>query len=542
MIGSMQDWPLLVSRLIDHAARNHGEREIVTLTGEGVLRRSNWRMVHGRAKRVAAALARLGIGIGDRVATMAWNSDRHIECWYGISGMGAVAHTLNPRLFRGQIAYIINHAEDRVLCFDADLLPIVEEIAPGLMSVERFVVLADRRQMPASALDLLCYEELLAAEDESFEWATLEETAPAGLCYTSGTTGNPKGVLYNHRTNVLHGLGVSGIDAFALSSLSVILPVVPMYHANAWGIPYAAAAMGSKLVLNGPHFDAPTLHRLLIEENATISAGVPTIWFGLLDHVTRHGLDFGKVKRVISGGSAVPRSMIDTLERKYGITLVQAWGMTEMSPLGTAGGLCAGTADAPWEQQLDQKCRQGRPVFGVELSLRDDDGNVLPHDGKSVGHLMSRGAWVIEHYFKGEGGPVIDKDGWFDTGDIASIDRMGYVQITDRAKDVIKSGGEWISSIDLENVAVGHPAIAEAAVIGLPHPKWDERPLLIVVMQPGSTLAKHDLMDYLSDKVVRWWLPNDVVFVESLPHTATGKLQKTALRELFRDHCWPESG
>jgi len=536
MIGSMQEWPLLVWKLLDHAALNHGDREIVTQTVEGPLHRSNWREVHARAKRLAKALSRLGVKQGDRVATMAWNTHRHVECWYAISGMGAVAHTLNPRLFQDQIVYIVSHAEDRVLFFDLDLLRLVEAIAPRLETVEHFVVMTDRAHMPGSTLDLLCYEELIAAESADFQWAEIDETAPAGLCYTSGTTGDPKGVLYSHRSNVLHTLGVLGVDALAMSSRSVVLPVVPMYHANAWGIPYAAAAVGAKIVMGGPHFDPETLHRLTVDEGVTLSAGVPTVWFGMLNYMEKHGLDLGKMERAVIGGSAAPRSMIETLESRYGVTVVHAWGMTEMSPVGTIGAICAATAQEPRERQLDIKSKQGRPLFGVELTIRDDAGGDLPRDGKTVGYLSARGAWVVKHYFKGDGGTVLDQDCWFDTGDIATIDTRGYVQITDRAKDVIKSGGEWISSIMLENIAVGHPAVAEAAVIGIPHPKWDERPLLILIRKTGAGLSRDEMLAYLSDKVAKWWLPDDVVFVDSLPHTATGKLQKTALREQFRHH------
>lgn len=532
----MQDWPLLVWKLIDHAALNHGGREIVTQTVEGPLHRTSWREVHGRAKRVAQALERLGVRRGDRVATLAWNTHRHIECWYGISGMGAVAHTINPRLFQDQIVYIANHAEDQLLFFDLSFVKLVEELAPRLETVKQFIVMTDRAHMPAdSKLALLCYEDLLAAEDGDYAWAQLPETAPAGLCYTSGTTGNPKGVLYSHRSNVLHSFGALAVDTLGLSSRTAVLPVVPMYHANAWGVPYAAAAAGAKLVLGGPHFDAETLHRLIIDEGVTLTAAVPTVWLGVLQYLEATGKKLGSLQRVVIGGAAAPRSMIDSFERKYDVTVAHAWGMTEMSPLGTVGSLCAAGAELPWEQQLDLKAKQGRAIFGVEMTIKDDQGRELPHDGKSFGHLMVRGPWVVERYFRGDGGEVLDPDGWFDTGDVATIDERGYMQITDRSKDVIKSGGEWISSIELENEAVGCPGVAEAAVIGIAHPKWDERPLLIVVRKDGATVTKEQILDHLRSRVAKWWMPDDVVFVDSLPHTATGKLQKNALREQFKD-------
>ena len=542
MIGAMQDWPLLVWRLIDHAAQYHGSREIVTLRVEGDEHRTNWRDVRDRSKRTAQALARLGVKQGDRIATLAWNTHRHVECWYGISGMGAVAHTINPRLFAEQIAWIANHAEDQVLFFDLTFLKIVEAIAPKLDTVRHFIVMTDRAHMPDSSLPLLCYEELLAAEDGAFTWADIDERAPAGLCYTSGTTGNPKGVLYSHRSNLLHTLGGGVADVFGIGSASCILPVVQMYHANAWGLPYIAAAAGAKLVLTGPNMDAPTTLRMMLQEGVTLSAAVPTVWLGILADLEATGGNLGNLKRVVIGGSAAPRSMIDTLQRVHGISVAHLWGMTEMSPIGTVGGLTAAAEALPYEGQLDVLCKQGRPLFGVEMKIIDDEGHDLPCDGVAFGHLMVRGPWVIERYFKGDGGDVVDAAGWFDTGDIATLDGDGYMQITDRSKDVIKSGGEWISSIELENAAVGHPHIVEAAVIGVPHPKWDERPLLVVIKRPDASLSKDEVITFLSDKVAKWWLPDDVVFVDDLPHTATGKLLKTALRDQFRDYKLPTIG
>ena len=540
MLGSMQDWPLLVWKLIDHAAISYPAREIVTQTVEGPLHRTNWRELHGRAKRVAQALSALGMRQGDRIATLAWNTHRHVECWYGISGMGAVAHTINPRLFQDQIAYIANHAEDRVLFFDLSFVKLVEELAPRLTTVEHYVVMTDRAHMPSgSNLDLVCYEDLIAKQDGDFEWAHVDERAPAGLCYTSGTTGNPKGVLYSHRSNVLHTFAACQIDALGMSSRTVVLPVVPMYHANAWGIPYAAAATGAKIVMGGPNFDAETLHRLIVDEEVTLTAAVPTVWLGMLQHLRDTGKTLGRLDRVVIGGSAAPRAMIEAFERDYGVTVAHAWGMTEMSPLGSVGMLCADGAAESHERQLDLKCKQGRALFGVEMAIKDDEGRDLPRDGKAFGHLMVRGPWIVDRYFKGDGGTVVDGEGWFDTGDVATIDERGYMQITDRSKDVIKSGGEWISSIELENAAVGHPGVLEAAVIGLPHPKWDERPLLIIVRKPGASTTKDDVLAYLDGKIAKWWMPDDVVFVDAIPHTATGKIQKTALRDQFKDHPLP---
>jgi fatty-acyl-CoA synthase len=540
MLGSMQDWPLLVWKLIDHAAISYPAREIVTQTVEGPLHRTNWRELHGRAKRVAQALSALGMRQGDRIATLAWNTHRHVECWYGISGMGAVAHTINPRLFQDQIAYIANHAEDRVLFFDLSFVKLVEELAPRLTTVEHYVVMTDRAHMPSgSNLDLVCYEDLVAKQDGDFEWAHVDERAPAGLCYTSGTTGNPKGVLYSHRSNVLHTFAACQIDALGMSSRTVVLPVVPMYHANAWGIPYAAAATGAKIVMGGPNFDAETLHRLIVDEGVTLTAAVPTVWLGMLQHLRDTGKTLGRLDRVVIGGSAAPRAMIEAFERDYGVTVAHAWGMTEMSPLGSVGMLCADGAVESHERQLDLKCKQGRALFGVEMAIKDDEGRDLPRDGKAFGHLMVRGPWIVDRYFKGDGGTVVDGEGWFDTGDVATIDERGYMQITDRSKDVIKSGGEWISSIELENAAVGHPGVLEAAVIGLPHPKWDERPLLIIVRKPGASTTKDDVLAYLDGKIAKWWMPDDVVFVDAIPHTATGKIQKTALRDQFKDHPLP---
>jgi fatty-acyl-CoA synthase len=532
--GTMQDWPLNVWRLIDHAAINHGDREIVSLTCEGYEVRTSWRHVQGRAKQVAEALRRMGIKPGDRVATLAWNTHRHVEAWYGISGMGGVAHTINPRLFEEQIAYIANHAEDRVLFFDLTFVKLVEALAPRLKTIEHFVLLTDRAHMPEqSALNLLCYEELIGSENADAAWTPVPETAPSGLCYTSGTTGNPKGVQYSHRANVLHAYAANMGDVLDIRSQTVILPVVPMYHANAWGVPYAAAAAGAKLVMCGPNFDAPTIANMIRKEGVTLTLAVPTVWLGMLQHLEATGSDLKPLARVVIGGSAAPRTMIEAFEEKYGVDVCHAWGMTEMTPLGTLGSLSAEALTLPRAQQIDLKCKQGRAIFGVELKLVDDEGRELPRDGVAFGRLLVRGPWIVASYFKGDGGQILDKDGWFDTGDVATIDPAGYMQITDRSKDVIKSGGEWISSIEIENIAVGCPGVAEAAVIGVAHPKWDERPLLVIIRKEGSAVTGAEILKYLEGRIAKWWMPDAVEFVDSIPHTATGKIQKVVLREQF---------
>ena len=531
MASSPPAWPLLVSKLIDHAALIHGDREIVTKVGQASFHRSNWREVRARSKRLAHALQTLGAGRGDRIATLAWNGYRHVECLYGIAGMGGVAHTINPRLFVDQIVFIANHAQDRALLIDSSFLPLVEQVAPRLSTVEHFIIMCDREQMPASPLDLLCYEDLLAGSDPDFDWVELAESDPVGLCYTSGTTGDPKGVLYSNRTNVLHSLATAQPDVFDMSCRSRVLPVVPMFHANGWGVPYTAAAVGAKLVLNGPFFDAPSIHDLLLKEGVTLTLGVPTVWLALLQHLEQTGGAAGALERVMIGGSAAPRSMIEAFERRHGVTVVHAWGMTEMSPLGTVSIACSD--DLGPEQLLELKCSQGRAPFGVELSIRDDHDHELRWDGRSQGDLLVRGAWTTTGYFRGEGANAFTDDGWFRTGDVAAIAPDGFMRITDRSKDVIKSGGEWISSIELENHAMGHPAVEEAAVIAVPHPKWDERPLLIVKLRPDVSLSRDEMLEYLGSRVARWWLPEEMIFVDDIPHTATGKIWKLKLREKF---------
>ncbi len=536
--GLMQDAPLLISSIIRHADLCHGDTEVVSRTVEGGIHRYTYSDAHRRARQVAQALARLGVGIGDRVGTLAWNGYRHLELYYGISGMGAVTHTINPRLFPEQIAYIVGHAEDRYVCFDLTFAPLVEKLAPRCPTVQGWVAMADRAHMPRAQIpNLLCYEDLVAAEDGNYEWPRLDEWAASGLCYTSGTTGNPKGALYAHRSTVLHAFAGSLPDVFNASARDVILPVVPMFHVNSWGIAYLAPLNGSKLVLPGAGLDGKNLYELFEAEKVTMTAGVPTVWLGLLAHMKENGLRFSSLKRAVVGGSACPPAMIRTFA-DYGVDCQHAWGMTEMSPIGTFGTLKAKHLAMSPEEQFGTRVKQGRALFGVEMKIVDAQGRELARDGKAFGDLMVRGPWVTTGYFKGEGGDIL-RDGWFATGDVATIDGDGYMQITDRSKDVIKSGGEWISSIDLENIAVAHPAIAEAAAIGVAHPKWDERPLLVAVKRAGADVTREELLAFFEGKVAKWWIPDDVAFVEALPHTATGKLLKTQLRQDFKGYKLP---
>jgi len=540
MLGQMQDWPLLVHKIIDHAALYHGDREVVSRSVEGPIHRTNYREIAVRARKVAEALHRLGIQPGDRVATMAWNNWRHMESWYGITGVGAVYHTLNPRLFADQLVYIANHAEDKVLFFDITFADLVAQIAPKLKNVELYVAMTDAAHLPkASIPNLVAYEEFIGGCSGTFEWKEVDEKAACGLCYTSGTTGNPKGVLYSHRSNVIHALMAAQTDAQGVSGRDTILPVVPMFHANAWALAFSAPMVGAKLVMPGPKLDGPSICELLTDEVVTLTAAVPTVWLALLQYLEQTGKTLPHMKKVLIGGSACPRSMIETFEKKYDVQVIHAWGMTEMSPLGTVGTLKHNVAEMPWEKQLDYKCKQGHPIFGVEMKIVGDDDEELPRDGKAFGRLKVRGPAVAKGYFRGEGQDAFDDEHWFDTGDVATIDADGYMTITDRSKDVIKSGGEWISSIEIENFAVGHPSVAEAAVIGVRHPKWDERPLLIVVLKQGKTATREELLSYLTGKIAKWWMPDDVQFVDEIPHTATGKIQKTVLRERFGAYRLP---
>jgi acyl-CoA synthetase (AMP-forming)/AMP-acid ligase II len=536
--GLMQDAPLLISSIIQHADHCHGDTEVVSRAVEGGIHRYTYSQAHRRARQLAQALTRLGVGGGDRVGTLAWNGYRHLELYYGISGMGAVMHTINPRLFPEQIAYIIGHAEDRYVCFDLTFAPLVEKLAPQCPGVRGWVALSDRAHLPTAKIpNLLCYEELIGTEDGKFEWPRLDEWTAAALCYTSGTTGNPKGALYTHRSTLIHAYAASLPDVFNVSARDVILPVVPMFHVNSWGIAYLAPMNGAKLVLPGAALDGKSLYELFEAEQVTTTAGVPTVWLALLAFMKENKLQFSSLKRAVVGGSACPPAMIETFA-EYGVDCQHAWGMTEMSPLGTFGTLKAKHLGMSPAEQFKARVKQGRAIFGVEMKIVDADGTELPRDGKAFGDLLVRGPWVTTGYFKGEGGDIL-RDGWFPTGDVATIDPDGYMQITDRSKDVIKSGGEWISSIDLENIAVAHPAVAEAAVIGVSHPKWDERPLLIVVKKAGAEATRAELLAFFEGKVAKWWIPDDVVFVESLPHTATGKLLKTQLRQDFTAHKLP---
>ena len=540
MLGLMQDWPLLISKILNHAERHHGRREVVTMTVEGPIHRYTYADMAARSRKLAQALQRLGIGVGDRVGSIAWNTYRHVELWFATSGSGAVMHTVNPRLFPEQIAYIVNHAEDRVLFVDLTFVPLVEKMIDHFQGVDAFVIMTDEAHMPETSLtNALCYETLVAAEDGAYSWPRLDENTAAGLCYTSGTTGNPKGVLYSHRSTVLHCFATLCTDTLAIRATDATLPIVPMFHANAWGVPYAAAAAGAKLALNGPNHEPEPLHALIEDEGVTVTAAVPTIWLGMLDYLGKTGKRLDCLQRVTIGGAAAPRTMIEMFQKVYGVQVSHAWGMTELNPLGTVGSPNAYSAALDEDGQLDLKCKQGRAVFGVEMKIVDDDDVELPWDGVAFGRLKVRGPWVAGEYFKHEGGAILDDAGWFDTGDVSTIDEHGFMQITDRSKDVIKSGGEWISSIDLENAAVGHPDVAEAAVIGIHHPKWDERPLLIVVPQDGRTVDKQVMTEFLTGKVAKWWLPDDVVTVSEIPHTATGKIQKTTLREQFKDYKLP---
>jgi fatty-acyl-CoA synthase len=539
MFGLMQDWPLLCYRVIDHAATHHAERKIVSRSVEGPIHTTNYAEMRRRALRVAQRLDKDGIRLGDRVATLAWNTWRHMEAWYGILGIGAVYHTVNPRLFPDQIAWIINHAEDRVLITDLTFVPLVEKLAAHLPSIERYVILTDAAHMPTTTLrNAVAYEDWIAEVDGDFAWKSFDENTAAGMCYTSGTTGNPKGVVYSHRSNVLHSLIACAPDMLGVGSRDVVLPVVPMFHANGWSLALTAPMMGATMVLPGAKLDGASVYELLAEYKVTFTAGVPTVWLMLLQHLEATGNKLPYVKRVVIGGSAAPRAMTKTFQDTYGVEVVHAWGMTEMSPLGTVCTLKPGYAELTGEARLDVLAKQGHPPFGVEMKITDDAGKPLPWDGKTFGRLKVRGPAVARAYFK-ETGNILDQDGFFDTGDVATVDQLGYMQITDRAKDVIKSGGEWISSIDLENLAVGHPKVAEAAVIGVKHAKWDERPLLVVVLKKGQTATKEEIIGFMQGKIAKWWLPDDIAFVEEIPHTATGKILKTALREKFRDHELP---
>jgi fatty-acyl-CoA synthase len=534
MQGLMQEWPLLCHKIIDHAARQHGGREVVSRSVEGPIHRTTYAEVRQRSLQLAKRLEMEGIGAGNRIATMAWNTWRHLECWYGILGIGAIYHTLNPRLFPEQIAWIVNDAEDRLLFVDLTFLPIVRSIKANIPSVQKIVVLTDAAHMPADlGFDAVAYEDWLAEADDDFTWRDFDERTAAGMCYTSGTTGDPKGVVYSHRSNVLHAMMALQPDALGIASRDRLMPVVPMFHANAWSTAFSTPMAGATLVMPGPGMDGQSIYDMLTRERVTITAAVPTVWLMLLQHLEKHGGELPDLERVVIGGSACPRAITQAFQDKYDTTVVHAWGMTEMSPLGTICSIKPDQAHLAGEDKLDLQAKQGHPPFTVEMKITDDENRDLPWDGKTFGRLKVRGPSVSSSYYKGRGAEQFDDGLWFDTGDVGHIDAHGYLQITDRAKDVIKSGGEWISTIDLENLAVGHPDVAEAAVIGVAHPKWDERPLLIIVRKEGREPTPDSILSFLEGKIAKWWMPDAVVFVDEIPHTATGKILKTKLREQF---------
>ncbi|HXX84533.1 MAG TPA: 3-(methylthio)propionyl-CoA ligase [Casimicrobiaceae bacterium] len=545
MQGLMQNVPLLISSLIKHADRHHGGIEIVSRRVEGDIHRYTYSELHGRAKQLANALDALGVKQGDRVGTLAWNGYRHMELYYAVAGKGAIVHTINPRLVPDQVAWIANHAGDTCLFFDLTFLPIIEKAAGQCKTIKHFIAMTDRSRMPASTTvrNLLCYEDLLAKESADYEWPVFDENLASSMCYTSGTTGNPKGVLYSHRSTLLHTLVAALPDSLNISGKDVVLPVVPMFHVNAWGIPYAGAMVGAKLVFPGPALDGKSVYELIEGEKVTLSAGVPTVWQGLLGYMEQNGLGFSHMRRTIVGGAALPPAMLRAFEEKYNVAALHAWGMTEMSPVGTVCALRASHADRGREELYAVKSKQGRAVFGVDMKIVDHDGNELPWDGKAFGDLYVRGPWIVREYFRGEGGnPLIkDEEGldWFPTGDVSTIDPEGYMQITDRSKDVIKSGGEWISSIDIENIAVAHPAVAMAACIGISHPKWDERPLLVVVRKPGAQVTRDELLGFYEGRVAKWQTPDDIAFVDAIPMGPTGKMLKNKLREQFKAYKLP---
>jgi len=534
MRGLMQDWPLRVHRFLDHAALYHQGARIVSRTVEGGIHRTSYPQIRARARKLTGALKRRGVKPGERVATLAWNTHRHMEAWYGIAGAGAVYHTLNPRLFPDQIAWIANHGGARMLMFDICFAPLLQQIAPSLKHVAIYVAMTDKSHLPKLRLPgkILAYEDLTGGKES--DWAEVDENDACGLCYTSGTTGDPKGVLYSHRSNVLHSLLTGQSAGLGLAASDVMLPIVPLFHANGWGLPFTAPMAGASLVMPGPKLDGASLYELLESEKVTCSAGVPTVWLGLLQYVEANNLTLHHLKRMVIGGAACPRALIEAFGAR-GIAVNHAWGMTEMSPSGTQSAIKPPLEALPREAQLDALCKQGFPLFGVEMKVTDDKGKERPRDGKSVGRLKVKGPAIARGYFRGAGKEAFDRDGWFDTGDVASIDSHGFMTITDRSKDVIKSGGEWISSIEIENLAVGHPDVAEAAVIGVPHPKWSERPLLIVVAKPGRAPTAEILLAHLRARIAKWWLPDAVMLVTEIPHTATGKILKTELRRRFAD-------
>ena len=544
MLGLMQDQPLLISSLIDFAERHHGDGEIVSRRVEGDIHRYTYRDLARRSRQLANLLDALGTKHGDRVASIAWNGYRHMEMYFGVSGAGRVLHTINPRMHPEQIAWVVNHAQDQVVCVELTFVPIIKAIHAHCPTVRHWVVLCDPDKLPADTgiPSLSSYETLLAQQSETYQWPNFDENTASSMCYTSGTTGNPKAALYSHRSTIIHAYAAALPDVMCLSARDAILPVVPMFHVNAWGIPYSAALTGAKVVYPGPGMDGKSVYELIEAERVTYAAGVPTVWQMLLGHMQPAGLRFSTLKRTVIGGSACPPTMITAFREQYGVEVLHAWGMTEMSPLGTLCTLKNKHLTMPEDEQMKIRLKQGRAIFGVDMKIVDGDGKELPWDGKAFGDLLVRGPWILREYFKGKGDadavrPLVD--GWFPTGDVATIDADGYMQITDRSKDVIKSGGEWISSIDIENIAVAHPAVAMAACIGMKHPKWDERPIVVVVKKPGAEVSRDELLTFYQGKAAKWQIPDDVVFVDAIPLGATGKMQKTKLRELLKDYKLP---
>ncbi len=536
--GHMQVRGFNLIHVLQHAAAAHGQVEVVTNSVEGGIARYTYSEIYSRTGQLANALQKLGVKSGDRIGTMAWNTWRHLECWYAIGGSGAVCHTLNPRLFADQIDYIVNHAEDRFIFVDSTFVPVIAAVADRLPTLEGLVVMTDADHMPdvsALPMKVYCYEDLIKDEPESFDWPEIDENAASSLCYTSGTTGNPKGVLYSHRSNILHSLSSVGPDVFNLSAIDSFLMIVPMFHANSWGVAFSVPMIGSKLVMAGPHMDGASIHKLITEEACTKSAAVPTVWTGLLDYLDAEKLTLPTLGETVIGGSAVPRSMIEKFAKDHGVDVIHAWGMTEMSPLGTLNRPLPFMQDLSEEELMLIKCKQGRAPYGVEMKIIDDDNNTLPNDGKAFGRLVVRGEWVLERYYKSDES-ALDDDGWFDTGDVATIDPHGFMQITDRSKDIIKSGGEWISSVEIENTAIAHPDVQIAACIGVAHPKWDERPLLLVMKRPGSEPTKESILELIGESVAKWQIPEAVEFIDDMPLTATGKIDKKPLRAEFGDY------
>ena len=541
MLGLMQSQPLLISSLIEFAGLHHGDTEIVSRRVEGDIHRYTWADVAKRSRQVANALDGMNLAFSDRIATLAWNGYRHLEMYFGVSGSGKVLHTLNPRLHPDQVVWIANHAEDQVLCFDMSFLPIVQAVHTRCTTIKHYIAMCDADKLPADTgiPGLISYEAWIGKQPTVYDWPQFDENTASSMCYTSGTTGNPKAALYSHRSSTLHAYAAALPDVMCLSARDSVLPVVPMFHVNAWGIPYSAALTGCKLVFPGPALDGKSIYELLESEKVSYAAGVPTVWQMLLAHMKPAGLKFSALKRTVIGGSACPPAMIHAFQEDYGVEVLHAWGMTEMSPLGTLCTLKNKHLALPKDEQMKIRLKQGRAIYGVEMKIVDADGAPQPHDGKAYGDLLVKGPWVVREYFKGEGGNPLTADGWFPTGDVATIDADGFMQITDRSKDVIKSGGEWISSIDIENIAMAHPAILMAACVGMPHPKWDERPIVAVVKRPGMDVSREDLIKFFDGKTAKWQIPDDVVFVDAIPLGATGKMQKMKLREQLKDYKLP---